>query len=483
MVLSEVKGLSLYEQLAAEISQHIDASVLNPGDQLPSVRRMSQQKKCSVTTVLQAYALLEDRGRIEARPQSGYYVRQQSLPEYACVEPDASAELLDPATVRNDDIVWKILQDASNPNLLQFGAALPNPEMMPIKRMNRIISNIARAGSVPLESYGPPDGLKELRTQVARRAYLTGISASSEDVVITSGCMEAIHLALRVVTRPGDLVAIETPCYFSILLQLEALGLRALEIPTHPRDGISLEALEFALENHPIRAMLIVPNYSNPLGSLMPDERKRALVELLARYEIPLIEDDIYGDLAHDGHRPVVCKSFDRNGLVMLCSSYSKDISAALRVGWIIPGRFYNRLVKMRLSTNISTTILSQMALAEYLETGGYDHHLRKIQRAYAQKVDYMSRAVLNYFPEGTRVSSPQGGYVLWVQLPGEVDALELYRQALSVGITIAPGHIFSTTQRYRSFIRLNAAYMDFKGERGIERLAGLVSHIAEGNR
>ena len=483
MVLSDVKSLSLYEQLAAEISQHIDASVLHPGDQLPSVRRMSQQKKCSVTTVLQAYALLEDRGRIEARPQSGYYVRQQSLPEYVCVEPDASAELLDPETVRNDDIVWKILQDASNPNLLQFGAALPNPEMLPIKRMDRIIANIALAGSVPLESYGPPDGLKELRNQVARRAYLTGISASPEDVVITSGCMEAIHLALRVVTRPGDLVAIETPCYFSILLQLEALGLRALEIPTHPRDGVSLEALEFALENHPIRAMLIVPNYSNPLGSLMPDERKQALVELLARYEIPLIEDDIYGDLAFDGHRPVVCKSFDRNGLVMLCSSYSKDISAALRVGWIIPGRFYNRLVKMRLSTNISTTILSQMALAEYLENGGYDHHLRKIQRAYAQKVDYMSRAVLNYFPKGTRVSAPQGGYVLWVQLPGEVDALELYRQALSVGITIAPGHIFSTTHRYRSFIRLNAAYMDFKGERGIERLAGLVSHMAEGNR
>jgi DNA-binding transcriptional MocR family regulator len=178
----------------------------------------------------------------------------------------------------------------------------------------------------------------------------------------------------------------------------------------------------------------------------------------------------------------VVCKTFDRNGLVMLCSSYSKDISAALRVGWIIPGRFHNRLVKMKLSTNISTTILSQMALAEYLETGGYDHHLRKIQRAYAQKVDYMSRAVLNYFPEGTRVSAPQGGYVLWVQLPGDVDALELYRQALSVGITIAPGHIFSTTQRYRSFIRLNAAYMDFKGERGIERLAGLVSHMAQAN-
>jgi len=472
-------SVSLYEQLAAEVSQQIRECVLNPGDRLPSVRGMSRQKRCSVTTVLQAYTLLENRGEIEARPQSGYYVRKQAPPESVCVEPAASAELLDPETVRNDDIVWKILQDASNPNLLQFGAALASPEMIPVSRLNRILARIARSGTIPYESYGPPEGMKELRTQVARRVYETGVSASADDVVITSGCMEAIHLALRVVTRPGDLVAIETPCYFNILLQLEALGLRALEIPTDPREGISLEALEFALENHPIRAVLVVSNHSNPLGSVIPEARKRALVDLLAGYEIPLIEDDICGDLTFDSQRPGVAKAYDKNDLVMLCSSYSKDISASLRVGWVIPGRFHDRLVKTKLSTNLSTTMLSQMAVTEYLENGGYDHHLRKIRRAYAQKVDYMSRAVLQHFPAGTRVSAPQGGYVLWIQLPERVDALALYRQALSVGITIAPGHIFSTTQRYRNFIRLNAAYMDFRGERGIEQLAGFVRQMA----
>lgn len=473
------ENLSLYEQLAAEVSQQIRAGVLNPGDRLPSVRGMSRQKKCSVTTVLQAYTLLENRGEIEARPQSGYYVCKHAPAEDVCVEPDASAELLDPETVRSDDIVWKILQDATNPNLLQFGAAMASPEMMPVDRMNRILARIARSGAVNYVSYGPPEGIKELRTQVARRVYETGVSASPEDVVITSGCMEAIHLALRVVTSPGDLVAIETPCYFNILMLLESLGLRALEIPTHPREGISLEALEFAIENHPIRAVILVPNYSNPLGSLMPEDHKRAVVDLLARYEIPLIEDDVYGDLPFDGRRPGVAKAYDHNDLVMLCSSYSKDISASLRVGWIIPGRFHNKLVKTKLPTNVAPALLSQMALSEYLETGGYDHHLRTIRRAYAQKVAYMSRAVLQHFPEGTRVSVPQGGYVLWIQLPGELDALALYRQALSIGITIAPGHIFSTTQRYRHFIRLNAAYMDFRGERGIEQLAGLVRQMA----
>jgi DNA-binding transcriptional MocR family regulator len=473
-----VKNLTLYEQLAAEISRQMEGGVLNPGDKLPSVRRLSQQKNCSVTTVLQAYALLEDQGKIEVRPQSGYYVRAHLLPEEVCVEADPSVELLNPETVRSEEIIWKLMQEASKPDMLQFGAALPAPDMMPAERLNRILARIVRSGSIPLHIYGQPEGMPELRSQVARRAYRSGASVSAEDVVVTAGGMEAIHLALRVTCRPGDLVAIETPCYFGILLQLEALGLRALEIPTHPREGISLEALEFAIENHPIRAVIVVTNFSNPLGCLMPEERKRSLVDLLARYEIPLIEDDIYGELPFNGERPGVAKAYDRNDLVMLCSSYSKDISPALRVGWILPGRYRERVIKTKLSMNVSSPILPQLAVAEYLENGGYDHHLRKIRRAYAQKVDYMARAVLNYFPDGTRVSTPQGGYVLWVQLPGEVDALELYRQALAYKITIAPGHVFSATHRYANFIRLNAAYMDFNGERGIERLAGLVRQI-----
>lgn len=475
MEIQSIKPFTRYEQLANEIAQQIEDGIFNPGDRLPSVRRISDQKKLSISTVLQAYGLLEDQGKIEARPQSGYYVRKQDLPESACVEPHASAQLLDPETVRSDDIVWQMMQEASKTNLLQFGAALPAPDMMPTDRLNRIIARLSRSGKIPSETYGPPQGLYELRAQIARRAYLTGVSVSTEEVVITSGCMEAIHLALLAVTQPGDLVAVETPCYFGILLQLESLGLRALEIPTHPRDGISLEALEFAIETHPIRAVILVSNFSNPLGSLIPDNRKRALVDLLARFEIPLIEDDIYGELAFTGHRPGVAKAFDRQDLVMLCSSFSKDISASLRVGWIIPGRYRDRLVKLKLSTSISTALLPQAAIAEYLESGGYDHHLRKIRRAYAQKVDYMSRAILRYFPEGTRVSTPQGGYVLWVQLPGSIDALDLYQKALSIGITIAPGQIFSTTARYSNFIRLNAAYMDFRGERAIEQLAEMV--------
>jgi DNA-binding transcriptional MocR family regulator len=477
-VSDSVKNLSLYEQLAAEISQQIEAGVLKPGDRLLSVRRMGEKKRYSPTTIVQAYALLEDQGKIEARPQSGYYVSEQFLPENVCVEPQTSSELLDPRTVHNDDIIWKITQNASSSNLLQFGAALPAPELLPKERLDRILARIARSGQVPYESYGFPQGMPELRSQIARRAYSIGASVSSEDIIITTGCNEAIHLALLAVCRPGDLVAIETPCYFGILLQLEALGLSALEIPTHPRDGISLEALGFAIEHYPVRAVIAVTNFSNPLGSLMSAERKQALVDLLALFEIPLIEDDIYGELAFNGRRPGIAKAYDRNDLVILCSSFSKDISPSLRVGWMMPGRFRDRVLKTKLPLNIATPLLPQMVVSEYLENGGYDHHLRTIRRAYAQKVGYMSQAVLEHFPEGTRVSTPQGGFVLWVQLPGETDALELYRRALSLGITIAPGQIFSTTQRYRNFVRLNAAYMDFKAERAIAQLGGQVREM-----
>jgi DNA-binding transcriptional MocR family regulator len=301
-----------------------------------------------------------------------------------------------------------------------------------------------------------------------------GCALEPDDFVITSGCAEAIHLALQAVCRPGDLVAVESPTYFGILQALEAQGLRALEIPTHSRDGISLDALSFALENHPVRAVVVISNFSNPLGCCMPEENKRALVELLARYQVPLIEDDIYGELAFHAQRPGVAKVFDRQGLVLLCSSFSKDISPSYRVGWIAPGRFRKRVEQLKMATNIATAVLPQLAIARFLESGGYDRHLRSIRRAYAQKVAQMTQAVLAYFPEGTRVSSPAGGFVLWVQLPGEVDSLALYQRALAAGITLAPGHIFSATAKYRSFIRLNAAYMNFAGERALARLGGL---------
>ena len=469
---------TLYEQLADEIDGQIQAGTFECGDRLPSVRQVSQQKGLSVTTVLQAYHLLEDRGRIEARPQSGYYVRVP-LPPTPAPQPQITGQPFDPARVRIDDLVMRVMRDTLNQNLVQFGAALPSPELLPPNRLNRILSRLARDNNPIFYTSGQPEGTLELRTQVARRAFMLGCPLAPDEVVITSGCTEALYLALSAVCTAGDLVAIESPTYFGILQVLQSLGLRALEIPTHPTTGISLEALRFAIENHPVKAAVVMSNFGNPLGSLMPPENKRQLVHMLAAADIPLVEDDIYGELPFSGQHPGVAKSYDEKGLVLLASSFCKDISPSFRIGWIAPGRFKDSVLRQKMATSMSTAVLPQLAIAEFLESGGYDHHLRTIRRAYAQKVSQMAHALVRYFPEGTLVTNPQGGFVLWVQMPPKVDSLALYHQALEAGITLAPGYLFSATPKYRNYIRLTAAYWSFTADRALQRLGELVKQMA----
>jgi len=469
--------IPLYEQLAQEFTQQIELGTFRPGERIPSVRKVSQQRELSITTVLQAYQLLEDRGMIEARPQSGYFVRPPVT--QATPEPETSTPAIDPKHVSIADLALRILRDTLNPNLVQFGAAIPDPDLLPTDRLNRILASIARKGDFPQNVCGLPEGHEELRVQVAQRAFSSGCTLTPEDIIITSGCMEALNLSLRAVCQPGDLVAIESPTYFGILHLLQSQGLRALEIPTHHRTGISLEALRFALEHHPVKACLVLTNFNNPLGSCMPDEAKQEMVEMLAERDIPLIEDDINGELHFQGQRPRVAKAYDRTGNVLLCDSFSKDISPSLRVGWVAPGRYKKQIEHLKMATNVGTATLPQLALARFIASGGYDHHLRRIRRAYAEKVGSMSAAVLRSFPDGTRVTSPCGGFVLWVQLPETVDSLVLYRLALKAGITLAPGYIFSPSSKYHNFVRLNAAYYCSETERALARLGQIVSRLA----
>jgi DNA-binding transcriptional MocR family regulator len=444
------------------------------------VRQTSEQQNLSISTVLQAYALLERRGLIEARPQSGYYVRarvEERLPE-----PETSSPQLDPIHVSLHDLVLMLMRDSANPNLAQFGAALPHIDPKLIQTINRIMAKIIRQQGVSVHEYHFPPGLDALRVQIARRMVNAGCSLSPSEILITSGGTEAIDFSLHAVCRPGDIVAIESPSYFGTLQTLEAHGLRALEIPTHPRDGISLEALEFAIEHNHIRAVVVISNFNNPLGSKMPDERKKDLVELLAKHDIPLIENDVCGELYFDDKRPMVCKAFDTKGLVILLSSFSKDISPGLRLGWVAAGRYSTEVEWLKFTLSASSSTLSQMAVAEFLESGSYDQHLRRIRREYAHNVELMSDAVMRYFPEGTRLTRPAGGFILWVQLPEEVDSLELYKLALQSGITLAPGHVFSATSQYPNFIRLNAATFNYSTERAIEKLGGMVKDLAKNN-
>jgi DNA-binding transcriptional MocR family regulator len=464
----------LYDHVAGQIAQLIDRGTLQPGERIPSVRTLSRQQGVSISTVLQAYRLLEDRGLIEARPQSGYFVRPKRWTPPA--EPTISRPAKQATEVNVGELIMRVMQASQNPSLIRLGAALPSPELLPTAQLNRCLSAVGRRSGVNGSEYSVPPGNLALRTQIARRALEAGCTLSPDEIVVTCGAMEAINLCLRVVAKAGDTIAIEAPTYFGILQCIESLGLKAVEIPTHPRDGVSLDALAYALETQPIKACLFVLNFNNPLGSCMPDANKARLVQMLVERNIPLIDDDIYGDLAFSGSRPRTAKSFDQTGLVLLCDSFSKTLAPGYRVGWCAPGRWQRQVEYLKFVTNVATATLPQMAVADFLANGGYNHHLRRIRRLYAEKVQRMSQALSESFPVGTRITRPTGGHVLWVEMPAGVNSLELFDRALAAGISIVPGPVFSAKGKFKNFIRLNCGN---PWSKAIERAIALLGKFA----
>jgi len=466
------RKIPLYEEVANRISYLVEEGTFRPGDRVPSIRSLSQQFSVSINTIKQAYAFLEDRRLIEARPQSGYFVCAR-LPEVP-VAPQISKREISPTEVSLGDLSRMILRDAMNPDLLQLGISSPGFDMLPVDRLNRMMASELRRRPEQSIEYAVPPGNKRLRTQIAKHMLLAGCALRPDEIVTTTGCMEAVFLALKVLCPAGGTVAVESPTFFNFLQLIEALGLKALEIPTSPTDGISLEALAYALDHNAISACLIVTNFSNPLGSLVPDERKRELVELLGRYNVPLIEDDIHGDIAFSDERPGVARAYSRDGNVLLCSSFSKTVAPGYRVGWIAPGRYQEQIEALKMATTVASSSPTQMAVAEFLANGGYERHLRKLRRDSASRVAKMSEAIGVYFPEGTKVTRPRGGFCLWVEMPEWVDSLKLYAEAVKEGITIAPGPIFSASDKFKNCIRLNAALWSEKIEHAIETLGRL---------
>lgn len=446
---------SLYEQVADRIERLIHEGTLKPGDRLPSVRKLREQLSVSMSTVLEAYRLLEDRGLISARPQSGYYVRLTALQQPP--EPDTTAPPKRIYSVDNS-FAFRLMHAIQDSKILKLGAAIPSSDDLPLNALNRLMGQVLRQHSAKSHSYDLPPGCMDLRHEIARRMLTAGCSVTPDQVVTTNGAFEAVYLSLRAVTRPGDTVAIESPTYYGLLEALEALHLNVLELPTHPRDGLSLDHLETALQQRQIAACVLVTNFSNPLGTCMTDAKKKELVALLERYDTPLIEDDVYGDLCFEGPRPKAVKTFDRSGLVLYCASYSKTLSPGLRVGWSIAGRYQPKVEQLKWVLNQTTAIAPQLTLAAFLSNGGYDRHLRQLRGKYQLRMAQMSQAIYDYFPAETRVTRPSGGHVLWLELPPEFDSLQLYEDALAQNISIAPGVMFSASRSYRNCFRLNCS-------------------------
>ena len=450
-MLDKSSDKHLYEQVADRIQELIKQKTLQPGDRLPSVRKLREQLSVSVSTVMEAYRLLEDRGLITVRPQSGYYVKANIVSE----EPNPSAPPQQ-ANVIDTSIVSRVYADIDRPQIVKLGAAVPSPELLPLVTLNRIMGQVIRTNPENIHSYQSLKGCETLRHEIAKRLIDAGCALAPERLIVTNGTTEAIYLALQAVTKPGDTVAIESPCYYGLLQILESLHLKALELPTDPREGISLEHLETALKSSNIAACAVVSNFSNPLGSCMSDRRKQDLVELVTKYNIPLIEDDIYGDLYFGGNRPKAIKAFDTKGIVLYCSSVSKTISPGLRVGWLVGEKNFLQVKKLKTVTNVMTSIVPQLTVAAFFANGGYERHLRKMRRIYHSQMEKMRLAISNYFPPQTRITRPQGGQVLWLELPQNFDVMQLYESALEYRISIAPGIIFSPSKSYRNCLRLN---------------------------
>ena len=468
----------LYESLATRMAEAIQAGALKAGDRLPSVRRVSTQHRVSIATAVQAYRHLENQRLIEARPKSGYFVLSRPV---TLGEPTTSTPPVTARMVGVNQLVMEVLESASHLDGVPLGAACPAQELFPTGKLLRLLHAEGRRKPQLMSTYTMTRGHDKLRSMIARRSVDFGCKLSPEEIIVTNGCIEALNLALRAVARPGDTIALESPTYFTLLQIIESLGMKALEIPTHPRDGLSIDALDLATQKPgAVKAVIAIPNFQNPLGSLMPDDNKARLVQLCEARGIALIEDDIYGDIHFGASRPRVAKSWDRSNSVILCSSFTKSLAPGFRIGWIAPGKLFQEVAMLKFISSVSTPELPQAAIAEFMANGGYDHHLRRLRAGFARQVQQASAAIAEYFPTGTKITRPAGGFVLWVELPGKLDALELFRRARAERISIAPGPMFTTTKRYRNCIRVGCGNLwSAKLEMGLMRLGKLAAELA----
>lgn len=462
-----------YEEVADKVEESIRTQNLQAGDKIGSVRKVSQELNVSVNTVFQAYSILEARGLIIPKPKSGYLV---SIAPSALTPPPDKAKVSLPATVEVSAMAAVMMKNAKERGIVNFSILAPVNEFIPVVALNKyVVAALKDAGG---ENYQYPlvDGHSSLLKQITRKSFEWEHSLEYDQILVTNGCMEAVNLCLDALAMPGDIIAVESPTYHGILQSLEHRGLRALEIGIDPVRGLNVADLETALEKNKVTACIFMPRCHQPTGASMSTSQKIALVELLAKKKIPLIEDDALGELTYrKGVYPA--KAYDKHNNVLYCSSFSKTLAPGFRIGWVAAGAHHVLLEKIKFGSNISTNGVLQDGIGKFLESGQYEKHIRKMrQNLQIQMMKYLT-AVIKYFPKDIKVSMPQGGLSLWIELPETVDAFKLQKLMLDEGIGICPGHIFSTSKFYYHFLRLNFCPLwSFKIERAIKTIGKEVS-------
>ena len=470
--------MTRYQHLACLLPDRIAQGLYRTGERLPSVRTLSSEHGVSISTVQQAYHLLEEKQLIVPQPRSGYFVatHKATPPMPALTRP-----VQRPVEVTQWDSVLELLSSRTSGDVMQLGSGMPDLTQPTLKPLWKIMSRLAQKQQTELLNYDSLLGVSALREQVARLTIDSGCQLTAEDIVITTGCHEALSVSIRAVCAPGDIIAVESPAFHGTMQTLRGLGIRVIEIPTDSVTGISLEALELAFEQWPIKAVVVVPNCNNPLGFIMPEARKRALLALAQRVDAAIIEDDVYGELAWDYPRPVTLKSLDMDGRVLLCSSFSKTLAPGLRVGWVAPGRYRDRVLHMKYIGTGSTATLPQHTVAEFIRQGHYLPHLRRMRQVYQRNYETFSCWVRHYFPCGICVSRPQGGFLMWIELPEAFDAVRLNAELREASLQVAVGSLFSAAGKYRNCLRLNYGLpMNEQTEQALARLGMAVERAMQ---
>lgn len=467
----------LYLNIAGIIEQQILDNVLHIGDKLPSVRILSKQYDVSISTVLQCYYHLEGKGLIEARPQSGYYVRFNPSKFPRKIQKSNPRQTVKAKNV--EGIISEVYDDFDMPGLMPFSLSVPSAELLPLAKLNKAMVQALRDLPANGTSYEQVQGNLELRRQIAKDSIQWGGSLQQDDIITTAGCMNAISYSLMALTKPGDTIAVESPVYFGMLRFAKSIGLKVLELPTDPDTGVDPDDVAKALKHHDIKAFFFVTNFSNPLGYCMPDEQKEALVKLLSKHGVPLIEDDLYGEVYFGKQRPRTCKSYDEEGLVLWCGSVSKTLAPGFRVGWVAPGKYKEHVKRLKLYNNITSATPQQAAIANFLATGRYEHHLRKLRQTLHANSLQFTRVIGEHFPEELKMSSPKGGFILWLELAKHIDTYQLYREAMDHKISIAPGSMFTLQERYQNCMRLSYGMLwNDKVEMALKKLGSLVKDM-----
>ncbi len=464
-----------YVALADEIQENIMEGVFAPGEKLPSLRKLRTHLGLSVSTIHQAYIELEKRGRVEAREKSGFYVRALEISPLS--KPPRGKQDARPSLVKINDLAQTILSDLQSDEILPLGAAIPSKELMPIKQLSRIMKSIpAEELEGCMANYDLCTGFLGLREAVAKRMLGYACMVTPEDIITTNGCLEAVSLCLRAVASPGDTILVESPVFHCFLQLIEDLNMYVVELPGCSDTGIDPAAFETAVSSNRIKACLLNPNFQNPLGSVISKKNKKAILKIANNWQLPIIEDDTYGDLYFGDKRPTTFKSMDTQGIVLYCASFSKTLAPGLRTGWTVPGRFKNKVTRMKLNTLLSLPNINHRIVSRFLDTGAYDRHLRKLRNQIKNQASAIAIAVANHFPTDTQTTFPKGGMFIWVVLNKKIDTMTIYHKAYEHKISILPGVICSSSDRYQHCLRINCGITwSPRLEKGITLLGKLI--------